>query len=217
MVIITFEFLNFNVWEWFLQSSVLERTESNLSKINWLRGVILFNPIVLVLWGRFTLCHTPIRLISAFRDQISILIVVCVTMWSRGSHHCWIWFLTLWSSSCSISSLAIFLFSVTSKWPIWSCHSLNFCLNSLNSPSDYMYCFFSFFSSSSQNSSSDWTIETRSLKAFSLFWYSLTSDSTAFLASLSSILYVVIPFIFQRSYQSFVSISPVLVTFFHSY
>jgi hypothetical protein len=32
---------HFNVWEWFLHSSVLERTESDLSKINWLRGVIL--------------------------------------------------------------------------------------------------------------------------------------------------------------------------------
>jgi hypothetical protein len=31
-----------------LHSSVLERTESDLSKINWLRGVILLNPIVLV-------------------------------------------------------------------------------------------------------------------------------------------------------------------------
>jgi len=56
------------------------------TKINWLRGVILLNPIVLVPWGKFSLCHTPIRPISAFRDQISILIVGCVTTWSRGSH-----------------------------------------------------------------------------------------------------------------------------------
>jgi len=49
------------------------------TKINWLRGVILLNPIVLVPWGKFSLCHTPIRPISAFRDQISILIVGCVT------------------------------------------------------------------------------------------------------------------------------------------
>jgi len=86
-MIITSEFFSFNVWEWFLHSSVLEQTESDLSKINWLRGVILLNPIVLVPWGRFPLCHTPIRPISAFRDQISILIVSCVTTWSRGSHH----------------------------------------------------------------------------------------------------------------------------------
>jgi len=85
-MIITSEFFSFNVWEWFLHSSVLERTEFDLSKINWLRGVILLNPIVLVSWGRFPLCHTPIRPISAFRDQISILIVGCVTTWSRGSH-----------------------------------------------------------------------------------------------------------------------------------
>jgi Na+/proline symporter len=79
-------FFSFNVWEWFLHFSVLERTESDLSKINWFRGVILLIPIVLVPWGRFPLCHTPIRLISAFQDQISILIVGCVTTWSRGSH-----------------------------------------------------------------------------------------------------------------------------------
>ena len=52
-------------------SPVFERTESDLSKINWLRGIILLNPIVLVPWGRFPLCHTPIRPISAFRDLIS--------------------------------------------------------------------------------------------------------------------------------------------------
>ena len=61
-----------------MRSSVLERTESDLPKINWLRGVILPLPIVSVPWGRFPLCRTPIRPISAFRDQISILIVGCV-------------------------------------------------------------------------------------------------------------------------------------------
>ncbi|KAJ6875132.1 hypothetical protein NC652_034759 [Populus alba x Populus x berolinensis] len=61
------------------RNTVLKRTESDLSKINWLRGVILLIPIVLVPWGRFPLCHTPIRPILAFRDQISILIVGCVT------------------------------------------------------------------------------------------------------------------------------------------
>jgi hypothetical protein len=77
-MIITSEFFSFNVWEWFLCSSVLERTESDLSKINWLCGVILLIPIVLVPWGRFPMCHTPIKPISAFWDQISILIVGCV-------------------------------------------------------------------------------------------------------------------------------------------
>jgi hypothetical protein len=62
-----------------LHFSVLERTESDLSKINWLRAVILLNPIVSMPRGRFSLCHTLIRPISAFRDQISILIVGCVT------------------------------------------------------------------------------------------------------------------------------------------
>jgi hypothetical protein len=50
---------------------ILERTEFDLSKINWFRGVILLNPIVLVSWGRFPLCHTPIRPIrlSGIRSQ----------------------------------------------------------------------------------------------------------------------------------------------------
>ena len=56
-----------------MHSSVLERTESDLSKINWLRGVILLLPIVLVPWGRFPLCHTPIRPISAFPGSDLIL------------------------------------------------------------------------------------------------------------------------------------------------
>jgi hypothetical protein len=45
-----------------------------------------FVSIVLVPWNKFSLCHTPIRPISAFQDQMSILIVGCVTTWSRGSH-----------------------------------------------------------------------------------------------------------------------------------
>jgi len=35
----------------------------------------------------FPLCHTLITPISAFRDQISIVIEGCVTTWSQGSHH----------------------------------------------------------------------------------------------------------------------------------
>jgi hypothetical protein len=57
------------------------------TKINWLHDVILLHPIVLVPWGKFLLCHTPIKPISTFRDQISILIVGCMTTWSWGSHH----------------------------------------------------------------------------------------------------------------------------------
>jgi hypothetical protein len=76
---ITFKFFSFNMWEWLLYSSVLEWIEFDLSKINKLRGVILLIPIVLVPWRKFPLCHTPIRLILAFRDQISILIMGWVT------------------------------------------------------------------------------------------------------------------------------------------
>jgi len=45
-----------------------------------------FITIVLVPWEKFLLCYTFIRPISAFWDQISILIVGYVTTWSRGSH-----------------------------------------------------------------------------------------------------------------------------------
>ena len=81
--------VNFSIymWEWFLYSSVLEQTESDLLKINWLRDVILLLPIVLVPWGRFPLYHTPIKPISTFRDQILFFVVGCVTTWLRGSHH----------------------------------------------------------------------------------------------------------------------------------
>ena len=38
-----------------MHSSVLERTEYDLSKINWFCGVILLNPIVFVSWGSDTI------------------------------------------------------------------------------------------------------------------------------------------------------------------
>jgi len=63
---ITSKFFSFNVWEWFLHSSVLERTESDLSKINWLCGVILLHSNSVGVLGRFTLCHTLIRSILVF-------------------------------------------------------------------------------------------------------------------------------------------------------
>jgi hypothetical protein len=39
-----------------------------------------FIPIVLVPWDKFSLCHIPIIPLSAFQDQILILIVSCMTM-----------------------------------------------------------------------------------------------------------------------------------------
>jgi hypothetical protein len=44
-----------------------------------------FISIVLVAWGKFSLCSLIISFL-AFRGQISILIVGCLTTWSRGSH-----------------------------------------------------------------------------------------------------------------------------------
>jgi hypothetical protein len=60
----------------------------NLSKYNWLYDVLLYTscswssilrvgfliPIVLVSWYMFSLCHTFTRLVSAFRDSLSILL-----------------------------------------------------------------------------------------------------------------------------------------------
>ena len=43
--------------------------------------------IVLVPCDRFPLCHTPIRPLSAFWDQISILIVSCMIIRFASSNH----------------------------------------------------------------------------------------------------------------------------------
>jgi hypothetical protein len=40
---ITSDFFSFNVWEWFLHFSILERTKSDSSKINKLHDVILLH------------------------------------------------------------------------------------------------------------------------------------------------------------------------------
>jgi hypothetical protein len=67
---------------WFLN-------ELNLTYPRLIGFVVSFDfiPIVLVLWGRFSLCHSPIRSLLAFRDRISILIVGYVTIWLQGSYH----------------------------------------------------------------------------------------------------------------------------------
>jgi len=50
--------------------------------------------------NRITLCHTPIRPFLVFWDQISILIVGCVTTWSWGLHQ----YLGRWISAKSYLS-----------------------------------------------------------------------------------------------------------------
>jgi hypothetical protein len=77
---------NFGSLWWWLLLNLFSFNWIWLIQINWFRGVILLIPIILVPWDTFSLCHTPIRLSSASRDQISILIVGCVTTWSRDSH-----------------------------------------------------------------------------------------------------------------------------------
>jgi hypothetical protein len=66
---------------------VLFLNELNLTywRLISFRGIVWLHSNKVVPWGKFLLCHTPIRPLSAFQDQISILIVGCV--WSQGSHH----------------------------------------------------------------------------------------------------------------------------------
>ena len=69
---ITSEFFSFNMWEWSLHSSVLERTKSNLLKINYFCGVILLHSNSFGALGQvFIMSHSY---------QTLILIVGCVTM-----------------------------------------------------------------------------------------------------------------------------------------
>ena len=67
---------------WFLN-------ELNLTYRRLIGFVVSFDfiPIVLVPWGRFSLCHSSIRSFLAFRDRISILIVGYVIIWLQGSYH----------------------------------------------------------------------------------------------------------------------------------
>jgi hypothetical protein len=109
--------LNFSVLTCKSDSCILQfLNELNLTyqRLTSFEASFYFIPIVLVPWGRFPLCHTPIRPISAFRDQISILIVGCVTTWSRGLHQL-VSELGSETMSLSFSVFAsfIFLFSVS--------------------------------------------------------------------------------------------------------
>jgi hypothetical protein len=79
---ITSDFFSFNLWKWFLHSSVLEWTEFNLSKINWLHDVILFHSnSVGALWQVSIVSHSyqthfsfpgsDLNLDCELRDQFS--------------------------------------------------------------------------------------------------------------------------------------------------
>ena len=63
---------------------VLERTEFDLSKINWLRDVILLIPIALVPWGRFSLGYTPIRPKINWLRGVILLIPIVLVPWIRS-------------------------------------------------------------------------------------------------------------------------------------
>jgi hypothetical protein len=66
---------------WFLNELKL-----TYQRLNGFMALFDFIPIVLVSWNKFLLCHTPIKPLLAFKDQISILIVGYMNTWSRGSY-----------------------------------------------------------------------------------------------------------------------------------
>jgi hypothetical protein len=69
-----------------LHSLVLNELNLTNRRLTSFMASLDFILIVLVPWSKFLLCHTPIRSFSALQDQISILIMGCMTTWSRGSH-----------------------------------------------------------------------------------------------------------------------------------
>jgi hypothetical protein len=63
---ITSEFFSFNVWEWFLHSSILEQTEYDLSKMNWLRDVILLHSNSVCALGQVSIVSHSYRICFSF-------------------------------------------------------------------------------------------------------------------------------------------------------
>ena len=98
-----------------------------------------FISTVLVAWGKFSLCSLIISFL-AFRGQISILIVGCLTTWSRGSHQfdtydIWIlrqnpYLILLWSyhkaESYHIIFVATFRYPKSYEIDCWSCLPFSF-------------------------------------------------------------------------------------------
>jgi hypothetical protein len=84
-------FLNFLVLTCENDSCIFQfLNELNLTyrRLTGFKMSFYFILIVLVSWGRFSLCHTPIRPFLAFRNQISILIVgVCDHVITRFASH----------------------------------------------------------------------------------------------------------------------------------
>jgi hypothetical protein len=75
---ITSDIFSFNVGEWFLHSSVLKQTESDLSKIH-------SNSIGAL--GQVSIVSHSYQTYFSFLGLVSILIMGCMTTWSRGSPH----------------------------------------------------------------------------------------------------------------------------------
>jgi len=84
----------------------LNKLNLTYQRLNDFVALFDFISIVLMSWDKFLLCHTPIKFLSAFQDQISILIVSCMTTWTWDLHHFlyffedtirkWIFSLRLW-------------------------------------------------------------------------------------------------------------------------
>jgi hypothetical protein len=109
-MIITSKFFSFNVWEWFLQSSVLERIECDLSKI--LTSFVASFYLCQYCWclGRGFHCVTLLSdlfWLSGIISQSWLWVA-----WSRGSHQVSFF---LWMVTCSKKFFAWIAFS----WSSW--------------------------------------------------------------------------------------------------
>ena len=102
--------------------SVLERTESDLSKINWLCGVILLLPIVLVPWGQVSIVSHSYQTYFGFPG--SDLILRC----GLRDHEVRI----RWYTRSYHSVIFMLLLSVPSTFPVFSFISLFFVSASSN-------------------------------------------------------------------------------------
>jgi len=113
----TFEFFNFNVQEFFLYSSVPERIESDLLKINWLRCIMRLHSNNVHTGGGF---HCVTLLSDLFRLPGSDLNIDCglyghkvrikPRIWNKVISFCYFCFLSI---PLSFSVFALFIFVST--------------------------------------------------------------------------------------------------------
>jgi hypothetical protein len=112
---ISSEFFSFDVWEWFLHSSVLEGTEFDLLKINWLCDVILIHSNSVGALGKvsivihsyqtyFGFLGSDLNLDYGLRDHVITRFTSIRVVFVSHSYQTWFtwlfgnWFLCVWES-----------------------------------------------------------------------------------------------------------------------